>query len=64
MQKLCEICGSIADNRLTPDLDIMGIAACEEHLAILIEAYYILIYLGEEDYQAYLEKFKPPTKNK
>lgn len=64
MQKTCEICGGKAIYTLSPDIDIHGLGACEEHLAILKQAYFILIYLGEDDYQAYMMQFKPPNKNK
>jgi hypothetical protein len=64
MQKTCEICGGKAIYTLSPDIDIYGLGACEEHLTILKQAYFLLIYLGEDGYQDYLRQFKPPNKNK
>ena len=64
MQKLCEICGGEAVYTFSPDLDILGLGTSEEHKEIMRNAFLILMTMREEDYQAYLRQFEPPTKNK
>ena len=54
----CEACGNEAVYRFSPDLDIDGLGACEEHEKVIQLAYTILIIDGEESYLSFIEGVK------
>jgi len=58
MNQKCQLCDKDAVKTLTPDLDIRGLGACEEHIDDVEEGYRILIFGGEEMYQNYVDSFK------
>ena len=51
----CEICGDAATYRMSPDLDIRGLGACELHREIVKQAYLILMTMGQDEYQALID---------
>ena len=59
----CEICGEEAVYRLSPDLDIDGLGACEEHKQDMQLAYTILLQYGEKEYKEFVKNLKNEPKN-
>lgn len=57
----CIICGADAVYFYSPDLDVQGLGACEKHNTDIKTAYGILIYLGEDDFNRFLESISPHT---
>ena len=60
--KTCEICSKKAIYRLTPDLDIQGLGACEKHKQDMQIAYIILTTEGEKEYREFIESSKKEVK--
>jgi hypothetical protein len=54
----CEICGEEAGYRLSPDLDINGLGACEKHVRDMQVAYFILFQEGEEEFNEFIKNLK------
>jgi len=54
----CEICGQEATHRLSPDLDIDGLGGCDKHGEDMQIAYYILLNIGEKEYQSFLKSLQ------
>ena len=50
----CVICQEPAVYSLSPDLDVRGLGACENHRTDVQRAYEILVYLGEDDYEEFI----------
>ena len=50
----CTVCESDAITRFSPDLDIRGLGACEEHVNTLRWAMYLLMNEGETAFETYL----------
>lgn len=50
----CTICEGEATTRFSPDLDIEGLGACEQHVDALRWALYILLNEGEAAFETYL----------
>ena len=46
----CELCEKEATYRLSPDLDIQGFGACEQHKEVMKNAFQLLMFMGEKDY--------------
>lgn len=59
----CEICGEEAVYRLSPDLDINGLGACEKHKRDVQLAYTILLQYGEKEYKEFVKNLKNEPKN-
>ena len=64
MQKLCEICGIEAMYFSTPDLDIQGLGACEEHRELMREACLILMSMSEKDYHDFINQHQVSPRKK
>ncbi len=58
----CQICGKKAKHSLSPDIDVQGLGACEEHLEDMRLAYIVLITQGKQEYREILESFKTTIK--
>ena len=54
----CIVCGKDAVYIYSPDLDIQGLGACEKHNTDVSTAYGILIFIGEDDFNMYLDACK------
>ena len=51
----CFKCGAEATHRLTPDLDVRGVGACDKHLEEIKDD--LLMYvLGDEEIREWFEK--------
>jgi hypothetical protein len=59
----CEICGEEATHAFSPDLDISGLGACENHTRDMQYAYFILFQDGEEEYNKFIRSKKSEYTN-
>lgn len=56
----CHKCGKLATGRYSPDLDISGLAFCDEHKELMAAAFYCLLQNDIETFNQLLGvKFNP-----
>jgi len=69
---ICHVCEKEATHRFSPDLDVKGIGACNEHLEVVRMAYMLLMTGEHKEFDrvmkrernAYKKSLKPKTKGK
>lgn len=60
----CELCEKDEVYTFSPDLDIHGLGACEQHREVMRHAYELLMFMGEAEYQNFIKQFKSPKPKK
>jgi len=58
----CVICQREAVYSFSPDLDVRGLGSCENHRTEVQRAYEILVYMGEDDYEKFIESCRKKQK--
>jgi len=58
----CEFCNNNAAYRFSPDLDIKGFGACEEHKVTMQLGYMILMTEGEKAFNSFMRVKRGPKR--